>query len=80
MLRQSGGFDLNFEYNSPGERSFLCLMDKTTSHQIGTQTYTILEAASVDFITIEQTWASLFNCRYTYIEGKGYTLSRTQPY
>jgi len=76
MLLESGGFDLNFEYNSPGERSFLCLMDKTTSHQIDPQTHTILEAASVDFITIEQTWASLFNCRYTYIEGRGYALSR----
>jgi hypothetical protein len=57
MLREGGGFDLNFEYNSPGERSFLCLMDKTTSHQIDTRTHTILEAASVDFITIEQTSA-----------------------
>jgi len=28
-----------------------------------------------DLVTIEQTWASLFRCRYSYIEGKGYALS-----
>jgi hypothetical protein len=28
-------------------------------------------------LTIGQTSVSLFNCRYTYIEGKGYALSRT---
>jgi len=27
-------------------------------------------------LTTGRTWASLFNCRYTYIEGKGYALSR----
>ena len=26
--------------------------------------------------TTVQTWASLFRCRYSYIEDKGYTLSR----
>jgi len=27
-------------------------------------------------LTTRQTWASLFRCRYSYIEGKGYALSR----
>ena len=34
-------------------------------------------AVPLEFITIEQTSGSLVNCRYTYIEGKGYALSRT---
>jgi site-specific DNA recombinase len=27
-------------------------------------------------LTTAQTWASLFRCRYSYIEGKGYALAR----
>jgi hypothetical protein len=33
-------------------------------------------AVPLEFITIEQTSASTFNCRYSYIKGKGYALSR----
>ena len=29
-----------------------------------------------NLLTIEQTWASLFSCRYSYTEAKGYALSR----
>lgn len=28
----------------------------------------------VDLVTIEQTSVCLFNCRYSYIDGKGYSL------
>ena len=31
---------------------------------------------SLSLLTTGQTWASLFNCRYSYIEGRGYALSR----
>jgi len=36
----------------------------------------IVNQVKQNLVTIEQTSASLFNCRYTYIEGKGYALSR----
>jgi hypothetical protein len=36
----------------------------------------IVNQVKQNLVTIEQTWASLFNCRYSYIEGKGYALSR----
>ncbi len=32
--------------------------------------------SSEEFITIGQTSGSLFRCRYSYIEGRGYALSR----
>lgn len=28
------------------------------------------------YVTTARTWASLFRCRYSYIEGRGYSLSR----
>ena len=35
----------------------------------------VLEVDSY-LLTTGRTWASLFRCRYSYIEGKGYALSR----
>jgi hypothetical protein len=33
-------------------------------------------SANSYLLTTGQTWASLFHCRYSYIEGKGYVLSK----
>jgi hypothetical protein len=68
------------DINEPWEKFPLALQDENYIKSFLKECFEI-NSDSVEYdsclITTGQTWASLFRCRYSYIEEKGYALSKS---
>jgi hypothetical protein len=71
---------LLFDYYNQNEKDTYTHLDlkiKATTESVDIKDYLKPDMAKADscVLTTEQTSASLFRCRYSYIEGRGYALS-----